>query len=389
MNSLGKKERIVAIDILRGMVMVVMALDHARDYLCNYHANPLDIEHATSAMFFTRWITHFCAPIFIFLSGTSAFLSLQKTANKNQAAGLLLKRGLWLIVLEFTIIRLGWQFNLDYHFAVCQVIWAIGCSMVCLAALIYLPWTAILIFGAVLVLGHNSLDAIHADSFGNKAIFWNLLHEQNFVHYGNGYSLFIIYPLIPWIGVMALGYCFGRVFLLDKVTRNDALLYIGLGAICLFIALRYSNLYGDHYHWHAHKSLINTIKEFVKCEKYPPSLLYLLMTIGPAILIMPALEEMKNSMGNFFSTYGKVPMFYYILHIYLIHGIALISGLIVGEPISTFVKNGALFDPNLKWGFSLAITYWYWIGAVLLLYYPCKWFAGIKARYNKWWLRYL
>ena len=369
--------------------MVLMALDHARDYLCNYHANPLDIQHAGTAMFFSRWITHFCAPVFIFLSGSSAYLSMQNGKSKTAAAALLAKRGLWLLVLEFTVIRFGWQFNLDYHFAVCQVIWAIGWSMLFLSALIFLPLPAIAVISAIIVLGHNSLDGIHASSFGNKAILWSFLHEQNFVHYGQGYSLFIIYPILPWVGVMALGYCFGYILKMPKVKRNDRLLTIGLGAIVAFIVLRYSNAYGDPLPWIKQASLGSNLKAFIRCEKYPPSLLYLLMTLGPAILIMPLLEEMKGAIGNFFSVYGKVPMFYYIMHIYVIHSMALISGLIIGEPISTFVKNGALFDPNLKWGFSLQVVYVYWIAAVLLLYFPCKWFAGIKRKYDYWWLRYL
>lgn len=389
MNSVVVNKRIASVDILRGIIMVIMALDHARDYFSNYKGDPLDFDHAGVAMFFTRWITHFCAPVFIFLSGTSAFLSLNKGKTKKEASILLLTRGIWLLILEVTVIRFGWQFNLDYTFIVFQVIWAIGWSMIFLAAFIYLPIPAIATIGLLIVFGHNILDAIQAKNFGDEAVFWDIFHEQGFLHFKNGVNLFVIYPIIPWIGVMALGYCFGTILLKQEQERNKWLYRIGLGAILLFIVLRWSNLYGDHHPWAHQSSTLNTFLDFIKCEKYPPSLLYLLMTIGPAISVMPLLEKANNRISSFFSVYGRVPMFYYILHIYLIHGMALISGIIAGASLDTFTKNGALFDPKNTWGFSLGIVYIYWISAVLLLYFPCKWFMNVKMKHKKWWLSYL
>lgn len=369
--------------------MVIMALDHARDYFSNYKGNPLDFEHASTALFFTRWITHFCAPVFVFLSGTSAFLSLRKGKTPKDSSILLLTRGLWLIILELTIVRFGWQFNLDYSLIIFQVIWAIGWSMIVLAGLIYLPVPAIATIGLLLICGHNSLDFIHAKNFGDNAVYWDIIHEQGFLHFGNSLNLFVIYPLIPWIGVMATGYCFGAIFLKPETERNKRLYRIGLGAILLFIILRWSNIYGDPHTWSHQSTTFNTFLDFIRCEKYPPSLLYLLMTIGPAITIMPLLEKWNNRIGTFFSVYGKVPMFYYILHIYLLHGMALITGLILNAPLDSFTRNGALFDPNSKWGFSLPIVYASWASSVLLLYYPSKWFMNIKLRRKKWWLSYI
>jgi uncharacterized membrane protein len=381
--------RIASVDILRGIIMVIMALDHARDYFSNYRGDPLDFNHVSVAMFFTRWTTHFCAPVFIFLSGTSAFLSFNKGKTKKEASLTLLTRGIWLLLLELTVIRFGWQFNFDYSLIVFQVIWAIGWSMIFLAGFIYLPIPIIATIGFVIVFGHNSLDMIQAKNFGDNAVYWDIIHEQGFLHFKDGINLFVIYPLIPWIGVMALGYCFGTILLKPELERNKWLYRIGIGAITLFILLRWSNLYGDRNVWAHQSTALNTVLDFIKCEKYPPSLLYLLMTIGPAIALMPLLENANNKVSRFFSVYGRVPMFYYILHIYLLHEMALLSGIIAGAPIEIFTKNGALFDPKNTWGFSLGIVYLYWISAVLLLYFPCRWFMKVKAKHKKWWLSYL
>jgi uncharacterized membrane protein len=367
--------------------MVIMALDHTRDFFTDFHYSPTDLQHASTVMFLTRWITHYCAPLFIFLSGTSAFLSISKGKSKKQAAFHLLTRGLWLILLEFTLVHIGWQFNVGYNVVVMQVIWAIGCSMIALAGLIFLPIPALATLSLLIIFGHNALDSISAESFGDNAPLWNLLHQNGQIPLGNS-MLFIIYPLIPWIAVMAIGYCFGKLLQQPLQQRNRSLYTVGISAINLFILLRFANVYGDPRPWQAQATWSRTVLSFIDCTKYPPSLLYLLMTIGPGITLMPLLENARNAVARFFTVFGKVPMFYYILHIYVIHGLALLTGISMGLPASYFI-NDMLFNASDKWGFSLDIVYGFWVLAILLLYLPSRWWMGIKQRYRHWWLSYL
>lgn len=380
--------RIISVDILRGIVMVIMALDHTRDFFSNYRYDPLDFEHTNIAMFLTRWITHFCAPVFIFLAGTSAMLSFSRGKTKKEAAGFLFTRGIWLIVLELTLVRIGWQYDLDFNDLALQVIWAIGVSMMALSGLVFLPLPVIAGLGFLLVFGHNLLDSIHASDFGANALWWHLTHEQGFVQLGEGRSLFIIYPLIPWIGVMALGYCFGKVLLKPIAERNRLLRMIGGGAILLFIVLRFTNLYGDPAPWQKREHTWQTILSFINCTKYPPSLLYLLMTIGPAIFIMPWLETIAGRIAHFFTVFGRVPLFYYILHLYVIHSLAIIAGVAGGFSVGDFLGSDKLFNPAAGWGFSLPIVYGFWLLAIAILYFPCAWFMRIKMTYRKRWLSY-
>ncbi|MBS1773202.1 MAG: DUF1624 domain-containing protein [Bacteroidetes bacterium] len=386
MNS-APSRRIVSIDILRGIIMVIMALDHTRDFFSNYHYDPLDLEHTTTAMFLTRWITHFCAPVFVFFAGTSSFLSFNRGKTKKEAAWFLLSRGIWLIILEFTIIRIGWMFNVDYTHLIVQVIWAIGWSMIVLSGLIFLPYQLILCFGLVVVFGHNALDNIHAENIGQNAGWWNVLHEMGLIHLTDNVSLFVIYPLIPWIGVMALGYCFGKVFTKPEQDRNMWLYSIGIAAVVLFIITRYINVYGDMHHWVKQDTILKTILSFIDCTKYPPSLLYLLMTLGPAILLLPMLEKWTNKISGFFLVFGRVPMFYYILHIYLIHIVAIIVAMTQSLPVSYFTED--MFAPKPGWGFGLTGVYLFWFLIVGILYFPCRWFMKIKLSHKKWWLSYL
>lgn len=381
--------RIRSVDILRGVVMVIMALDHTRDYFTNFYGNPTDLSVASTSMFLTRWITHFCAPVFIFLAGTSAYLSLSKKQNKNAASMFLFKRGIWLLILEVTVVRFGWLYNVDYSFVVIQVIWAIGWCMVFLAALIRLPYKAILAVGLIMIFGHNLLDVIQANAASGTGILWYFIHQMGSVEYSEGNSIFIIYPLLPWIGVMATGYCFGKVLQQEETKRNRHLYFIGGASVLLFIILRATNIYGDPLPWAVQETPIRTILSFINCEKYPPSLLYLLMTIGPAIMLMPVLEKMSGAAGRFFTVYGRVPMFYYILHIYLIHAMALVYALMQGLPANYFTDNNMIFAPKQGWGYELPVVYLVWVMAVLLLYIPCRWFMLVKQNNKKWWLSYL
>lgn len=379
--------RIAAIDILRGIVMVLMALDHTRDFFSSARYSPTDIEQTNAFMFFTRWITHYCAPVFIFLSGTSAFLSLQRGKTRGQASLFLLKRGIWLILLELTLVRFGWLFNLEYTMIFVQVIWAIGWSMVFLSALLYLPLRWLAVLSLAIIAGHNLLDGIRAAQFGDNALWWNLLHEQDGGKIGN-VRFFVAYPLVPWIAVMALGYCCGSIMRLEAPQRHRLLTRMGIGCMAAFVVLRLLNLYGDPTPWQEQDTLTKTILSFLNVEKYPPSLLYLLMTLGPALVALPLLERVKAAaIARFFTVFGKVPMFYYLIHIYTIHGLALLLGLAMGFPLSQFT-NG-FFGGESDWGFGLGGVYLAWAIVIALLYLPCRWFMQVKARRKDWWLGYL
>lgn len=379
-------KRINSIDILRGIVMVVMALDHTRDYFSGFKFEPTDMQHTTAALFFTRWITHFCAPVFVFLSGTSAFLSYMPTGRqvgkgrtKQQESLRLLTRGLWLIVLEVTVVRLGWAFNFDYSMVFLQVIWAIGVSMVVLSVLIFLPRQVILLIGLAMIFGHNAFDNVHPQ--GSIGVLWQFLHVQSPVAWGNHNTIMVLYPLVPWIGVMAAGFCFGAIFKQEERVRNTMLYVTGISAIVLFVVLRYTNGYGDPLPWKPQAAWWRTVLSFINCTKYPPSLLYLLMTIGPAITVLPLLEKMSGAVGRIFTVYGRVPLFYYILHIYLIHTMAVMAGY--------FFKGNVMagFFPHP--GFSLPVVYALWLSVVMILYLPCRWFMRVKMNHKKWWLSYL
>jgi len=373
------KKRIRSIDILRGIVMVIMALDHTRDFYSNYPFDPTQLEHHPSAiLFFTRWITHFCAPVFVFLSGTSVWLS-GKGKAKTDISKKLLTRGLWLLVLEVTVIHTGWAFDFNFGMFFLQVIWALGWSMIFLSAVVFLPRQLVLAIGLLLVAGHNAFDGFQPPA--QWAVLWDFLHVQGPVAYGHGGTIMIIYPLIPWIGVMAVGYCFGAVFDQEEQQRNRSLYIIGLGCIGLFVVLRGINVYGDPSPWVVQDAGWRTVLSFINVSKYPPSLLYLLMTLGVAITLLPMLERTGKRVGGIFTVYGRVPMFYYILHLYLIHSVVLVA--------DYFFKGTTAVTVFAHPGYSLPVVYLFWLAAVVILYFPSKWFMGVKGRYGYWWLSYL
>jgi uncharacterized membrane protein len=361
--------------------MIVMALDHTRDFFTNYSGNPTDLEHASTIMFLTRWVTHYCAPVFIFLAGTSAYLSSRKNVTAQQASRHLLTRGLWLILVEVTLVFMGWTFAADYTRIILQVIWAVGCCMVFLSALVYLPWQVILAIGLLLIFGHNAFDGYNPPAQGVGGILWHFLHIQGPIVINHAHTIMVIYPLIPWIGVMAVGYCMGRVFTRPAAQRDKTLFSIGIGAIVLFILLRFSNLYGDPTPWAPQHAWWRTILSFINCSKYPPSLLYLLMTLGPAITALPLLERIGNLPGKIFTVYGRVPMFYYLLHIYLIHFMAV--------AVSAITRQNAPVSMLSHPGYSLPLVYLFWLSAVSILYLPCLWFMRVKMKHKWWWLGYL
>ncbi len=350
--------------------MVVMALDHTRDFFHTYTFNFSVEDPLTTSLpiFLTRWITHYCAPIFCFLAGVSAFLvGIRK--SKNGLSSFLFKRGVWLIFIELSIVCFGWRFSFDFNEFYLLVIWSLGVSMVVLSGLVQLPMKFILTFSLILIFGHNTLDNIHFD----ENPIWKVLHDGGEFKLGN-ISFFAGYPVIPWIAVMALGYCFGTFYQksFEASKRTKTLNLLGIGCIILFLILRSFNIYGNEKDWVLYPSISQDIISFLNPEKYPPSLLYLLMTLGPALIFMANSENLKGRLVDFFSTFGRVPFFYYMLHLYLIHLTALVS---------------SQFYPA---GFRLWMVYVIWIFIILVLYPICKRFDQYKSNHSeKWWLSYL
>lgn len=401
MSSPGTKweslQRIDSIDVIRGLVMVIMALDHVRDWV---HApsimfqDPTDLATTTPWLFFTRFVTHFCAPTFVFLSGTSIFLSMMRRGADRTARLFLLKRGLWLIFLELTVITFGWFFMPSYPMIVLQVIWAIGVSMIVLSLTTAWGVRANLVIGLAIIFGHNLLDLIPSqpnDFSGN--LFLNVVHDGLFTPLGGGHFLALVYPVLPWIGIMMTGYAFGILFTDRYATsRRQIMRRIGISAIILFVVLRAINLYGDPLLWSMQKDWIFTLMSFLRCEKYPPSLLYSLMTLGPTLLLLSLLPENYTKSYakpysttyakpyNVLRTFGRVPMFYYILHIYLGHAIGVVLIMMQGYPLSAFGDPNTFSGAPQGSGYGLVVTYATWIALILMLYPLCVWYDGVKTR---------
>jgi uncharacterized membrane protein len=361
-----------AIDRLRGIVMVLMALDHARDFF-GEPRDPTNMATTTIVLFFTRWITHYCAPVFVLLAGTSAFMMLNRGDSKKDVSKFLLTRGVWLLFLELTIVRVGWLFDLSWRFSAFQVIWAIGWSMIALAALVFAPPRVVGALGVAMIALHNLLD--HTQ-LGPKWLAM-ILHAPGILEVHAGYRIFVAYPLIPWIGVIAVGFALGEVF--TRKDRQRVLIRMGIAAIVAFVVIRGFNHYGDPKPWSAEH---HPVLSFLNCTKYPPSLDYLLMTLGPAMLALAALEHVELKP---FEIVGRVPLFYYIAHLYLLHlGAVIVAYVVHGENIfgKPFFMGGARV--------SLLSVYLAWAIGLLLLYPMCVWYAALKARRRDVWvLRYL
>jgi uncharacterized membrane protein len=380
------RPRIDSIDLLRGLIMLLMALDHTRDF---FGPGGMDVRNvADPGLFLTRWITHFCAPLFIFLAGTSAYLYGTRGRTVGEVSRFLLTRGLWLIVIEFTVVRLGWTFSFDLNFFVAQVIWAIGATMVALAVLVYLPRWAIAAVALAMIGGHNLLDGIRADHLGAAGGLWTILHQRGLLHLGPDIKLYVLYPLVPWIGVMAAGYALGPVFRLDPAARRRWLLGLGASTSVAFVVLRAINLYGDPVPWVTQDSWVATLLSFLNCEKYPPSLLYLAMTLGPGLLLLAAFESARGWLADAITTYGRVPFFYYVLHIFVIHALAVaFAWLTVGN--AAWLFGDPPLDKPASYGLSLPGVYLVWLLVILALYPACRWFASVKRRRREWWWSYL
>ena len=392
MTALPKK-RITSIDLLRGIVMILMALDHTRDY---FHAgafvyDPTDLTKTTIPVFVTRWITHYCAPIFMLLTGAAAFLVGDRKGTKALSK-FLFTRGLFLVLMEHTVVNFGWNFNIHFSEFDFLVIWSLGVSMIALAGLVYLPKKLILAVGIILLAGHNLLDNVHVAGKGFSAFIWSVLHEPGTFSFA-GKRIFVMYPLLPWIGIIALGYSLGSLYSnkVDAAQRKKTLLWLGISSIVVFVGLRFINVYGDPSHWANQSVPAFTVLSFISVTKYPPSLLYGLITLGPACIFLALFETKPGWLGKIFSVYGRVPMFYYILHIYLIHLLAMFATTLCGHKWSDMIWTDFTNNDKLNgYGFSLSIVYLVWIAVILILYPFCKWYDRYKTNHKeKWWLSYL
>lgn len=368
-----------------------MALDHARHFFhwdAIHGFDPLDLSRTSGWLFFTRWITHYCAPIFSFLAGTGAYLAGIRGRSKLELSWFLVTRGLWLVVIELTLLTwFGWRFAIDPTYLNCSTLWALGWSMIVLAALVHLPVWAITAFGLVLIFGHNALDAIRPESWGSWAWLWSVLHVSGTVHTASGFSVRAYYPLIPWIGVMATGYGFGTIYRWKISVRRRWLLQAGLIATLGFVVLRLTNVYGNLTAWTHQARPLFTFLSFLDCTKYPPSVCYLLMTLGPGLVVLSLLEGPISQRLQPFIVYGRVPFFYYLLHIPLLHLLAVIvSQLRLGT--SAYLYGTSANTPPPDAGFSLPMVYLVWITVVVALYPACRWFVALKRRRREAWLSY-
>ncbi len=390
MTSLTKS-RIESLDLLKGLVMVIMALDHVRDYFhfSAFYFNPSDLAQTTLPIFLTRFITHFCAPAFSFLAGLSAYI-IGKRKSPSELSIFLLKRGIWLIFIELTIISFGWHFDPEFRRSPLQVIWVLGVSMIVLAGLIHLPRKIILIFSIIIIFGHNLLDGIDI----KDNVFWSVLHQVNRHFIDETHFIGTVYSLIPWVAVMSLGYCFGSLYetTFDAHKRKRILNGIGLGSILLFFILITFNTYGDPVKWTNYGIKLKTVMSIFNVTKYPASLLYLLITLGASILFLANSEKLKGKVVDFFCVFGRVPFFYYILHLYLIHFLALVSAEFTGFGWQKMIL--PTFPTRVEalkgFGFNLFFVYLIWILVIATLYPLCKRFDTYKQNNkDKWWLSYL
>ena len=375
--------------------MVIMALDHARDFFhygLLFGADPTDMATTTPALFLTRWVTHFCAPVFVFLAGTSAFL-YGRTRTRAQLSRFLFTRGLWMVFVELTIVNFGWQFDPLFTFNFLAVFWAIGVSMIVLAALVHLPHRVVLAVGLAIVFLHNLLDHVAVPKDGFIGVLFDALHRGGGMDIAPGRGIAWAYPVLPWIGTMALGHAFGKLFAAEvpSAQRRRTLLGLGFGAIALFIVLRGWNIYGDFAPWVDQPTAAYDVFSILNTTKYPPSLLYLCMTLGPAMLFLAWAEGRQIRWSAPFIVFGRVPFFYYMLHIYVLHTLATVAMVWQGQPFHETVFAFTL-DPKdyVDNGFPLWVVYAVWASVVLVLYFPCRWFAQYRAEHKeKWWLSYL
>jgi uncharacterized membrane protein len=378
--------RIASVDVVRGAVMVLMALDHVRDWVTSNRFPPENLSRSWMTLFLTRWVTHFCAPTFFLLSGVGIGILLSRGRHPTVLSRFLLVRGAWLLILELIITPVGWQFGFQLIPAFALVLWALAWSMILMAVVVHLPRTIVLVVSLALIAGHNLFDGVQPDSLGAFALPWRLLHVPGFAIPG---VLFVAYPLVPWVAVMALGYLLGRAYEWDAVRRHRFLLGVGLTLTVAFIALRYANGYGDPAPWATQRTGVMTVASFLNVRKYPPSLLFLLMTLGPALIALALAEHARGRVGRWLSVYGRVPLFFYVIHIFVAHLAAVILAFAQSGHFRRIkvVTDSATIP---EWyGVSLPGVYLFWAAVVLVMYFPCRRFARLKNTSTSWWLRYL
>jgi uncharacterized membrane protein len=382
-----KRARLESVDLLRGVIMIIMALDHTRDFF-GQPGSPTNLATASAALFFTRWITHFCAPVFFLLIGTGAFLSLRKQ-SKSELSRFLLTRGLWLIFLELVLFRcLALQLNFDYHITVINVLWALGWAMIVLSVLIHLPPSIVTAFGVVMIAMHNLFDSVNSSN-----PFWSILHSPNIIFSSPGHTVLIAYPLIPWVGVSAAGYGLGQIYLWDPARRKAFLMRLGIGLTVAFVVMRAINVYGDPSRWTAQPTHLYTLLSFLNTTKYPPSLLFLLMTLGPPLIFLGLVDTHTPRLLRPALIIGKVPMFYFLLHFFFIHLLAVILcfaryGHIHWMFESLDIAHFPITQPP-GWGLTLPFVYLLWAVVVVTMYPLCRWYAALKQRSSNPWLSYL
>ena len=373
--------------------MVLMALDHVRDFFGPPGISPTNIAATTPALFLTRWITHICAPTFFLLTGVGAQLASRRM-SRAALSRFLLTRGIWLGVLEVVWVRCaGLQFNIDYRVTGLTVLWALGAAMAALAALVWLPLAAIGGIGAVMIATHNLFDGVRASTLGAFGPLWTVLHAQGVAYAAGGRTVFVAYPLIPWIGVTACGYALGSVYAWPAPKRRKVLVALGIILTVSFVVIRLANMYGDPQPWNPQRSFVFTMLSFLNATKYPPSLLFLLMTLGPALLLLAWLDRGTPSVVRPIALYGRVPMFYYLLHLPLIHLLAAAYCVAAYGSAHWLFESPTLaqypFTPPPGWGVALPVSYAIWAAVVVALFPACRWFARVKQERGRWWLRYV
>jgi uncharacterized membrane protein len=389
-QSLSSASRVQSIDLVRGFVMVLMALDHSRHFFHFSLTSALDFDASSPALFFTRWITHFCAPAFVLLAGTAACLYGKKYSMKELSV-FLLTRGLWLMILELTVIRVCWNATPFFPVISLQVIWAIGMCMVFMSFLVYLPSPFILALGICIIAGHNMLDRYNHMADTVSGFLWSMTHVRHSFALPGARTIKVVYPFLPWLGVMMLGYCLGLLYDSGVKAQKRKIILIISGALCcvLFMVLRFMNIYGDPHHFTVQSSLLYSIFDFVNTRKYPPSLLYLLMTLGPVLIVLSIAENFKNSFFSALVTIGKVPLFFYIGHLFIIHALLLITFFATGHSWHEleFMKSSEV--PS-TFGFNLAVVYGVWIAVIVGMYPLCAWYLEFKRnKKDTWWVQYL
>jgi len=382
-----KRARLESVDVVRGVIMIIMALDHTRDFF-GVPGSPTNLATASIALFFTRWITNICAPVFFLLTGTGAWLSLRKR-TRPELSRFLVTRGLWLIFLDLVLFRcLAVQFNFDYHTTVITVLWALGWAMIALSALVHLPPSLVTTFGVVMIATNNLLDSIRSAN-----PLWSILHSPNIIFEKPGHIVFLAYPLIPWVGVTAVGYGLGQIYAWEPARRQAFLLRLGILLTIGFVIFRAVNIYGDPSRWATQRASAYTVLSFLNTTKYPPSLLFLLMTVGPALLFLRSVDSHTPRLLRPALTIGKVPMFYYLLHFALIHVLAVIICYARYGHIHWMFESPDLaqypvtFPPS--WGLTLPLVYFIWTFVVIAMYPLCRWYARVKQRSSNTLLSYL